>query len=99
MTYHNTTNISGRELLKAEHKTISLEKKVLQFFRANPTKDFTPFEVWTALNVSNPVTSVRRAMTNLTLYDKELTQLDKRRPGAYGSGNYCWKLKFNDKLF
>jgi len=99
MTYHNTTKLSGRELVREERKSMSVEKKVLQFFRANPSRDFTPFEVWTALNIPNPVTSVRRAMTNLTLYDKELVQLDKKRPGEYGSGNYCWKLKFNTKLF
>lgn len=99
MTYHNTTNLSGQQLVRAERKSMSVEKKVLRFFRANPSKDFTPYEVWSALNIPNPVTSVRRAMTNLTLYDKELVQLEKKRPGIYGAYNYCWKLKFNTKLF
>ena len=54
----------------------------------------TPFDVETALysNTMVPITSIRRAITNLT-NDEKLVKTDNQKTGPYGKPSYCWKLK------
>jgi len=77
---------------------MSQQDKILLFFKANPNKSFTPFEVCQVVfNNSCPVTSVRRSITNLE-HSGELVKLKERRNGDYGVLNYLWKLKPSEKL-
>ena len=95
MTYHNTTNLTGEELKRAERKALSQKQKVLQFFKDNPNGSYTPFEVQSRVNPIWPITSVRRAMSDLTPVD--LIRTDKKKEGLYGAKNYCWRLREETK--
>lgn len=68
------------------------ESIILNWFRENKEKLVTPFEVWELLFDDNtPITSIRRAMTNLTkkgLINKTTVQKVEK----FGKRNYCWKF-------
>ena len=89
--HHNTTNLEPAELEKAEKAAINQEDIILNLFRDDPAEK-TPCHVWEILGYVWPLTSVRRAMSNLTdngLLYKTTTQ----RIGIYGKPAYCWKLR------
>lgn len=91
--YYNTTNQTGDTLKASIGKAESLEDKVAKFFKKNRSCAFTPFEVMNMMKTKRiPVTSFRRAITNLTS-DGLLIRTDIKRIGEYGKDNYCWKLK------
>lgn len=93
--YHNTTDSSGNQLEQYEQKAVTQEQRVLHFFEANPGRSFTPSEVlsyaFSHLLPRPPVTSVRRAMSNLTAPGK-LEKTTEQRQGPYGRPEYAWRL-------
>ena len=56
----------------------------------------TPFDIQDAIralySVKVPITSVRRAMTDLTT-EGWLTKTDIMKKGRYGKEVHCWKAK------
>jgi len=92
MTYYNTTKESPRALARYRENAKTQEETILRFFQKNPARSFTPYEVHRALGLRAPITSVRRAMTNLA--DKGfLDRTKETRPGEYDRSNYCWRLR------
>ena len=91
MSYYNTVRKDGEQLKMALDKTETQEDLVLLLFRNNPYKNYTPFEVLKELGIKAPITSIRRAITDLT-QDGKLRKLDIRRVGEYGEPNYTWML-------
>jgi hypothetical protein len=92
-SFYNTINIAGTDLNNQKQKAMTQTQIVMEFFRHNPKRSFTPFEVCqAAFNNSCPVTSVRRAITVL---EKEglLIKLTERRNGDYGVLNHLWKFR------
>lgn len=93
--YHNTTDSRGRQLEEYEAKAITQDQRVLRFFQSNPNATFTPSEVlnyaFSHLLPRPPVTSVRRAMSNLTAPGK-LEKTTEQRIGPYGRPEYTWRL-------
>lgn len=93
-SYFNTTNLKGGDLKKATVKAETQESKILSFFRF-PMREgmsYAPHEVHKVLGLySTPLTSVRRAMTNLTkkgLLHKTTTMVE----GNYGKPSHTWAL-------
>lgn len=94
--YYNTTKLSGKELETATGQAKAQDFKVLDFFKDNPGKLFTPDEVhYKVFSPRTPVTSVRRSITNLTKQDL-LEKVSVKRMGKYGKATHTWKLKIND---
>ena len=98
-SYHNTTGMKKPELKVAEQKAKKQDVLVLQVFKDNGLKDFTPCEVYELLIKQKkitrmvPITSIRRAISNLTAIGKEdLEKLNEKRNGAYGQPNRTWRL-------
>lgn len=95
MSYHVTTDISKAQIdlftLQAEKQ----EDRVLAFFRANPRMDFSPSDVWrTAFDYQRvPITSVRRAITDLTEAGHLVKVENIVKAGAYGKPEHLWRLK------
>jgi len=91
--FHNTINQSGNDLVKSKRDANRQQDIIYDFFKLNPDKEFTPFEILDLVypNSITPVTSVRRAMTNLT-EEKHLIQTATMKQGPYGKPNHCWKL-------
>ena len=88
--YYNTTNQSGSLLRWYEEQTDKQEDIVLRFFEEHPG-NHSPFDVHFSCLSSAPITSVRRAITNLTKAGK-LVKTDHQKMGAYGKPCYTWKL-------
>lgn len=90
--FYNTTRETGEILTKSHKKARSQDEIILDFFRSNPLKEFTPFEVQEGSGLLNcPATSIRRSITNLTK-SGFLFKTENKKEGIYGKDNYCWKL-------
>ena len=94
MTHFNTTHESGETLKKFQVKSFSQEQLIFGLFKLHPDKKYTPSQVSIELyrELSGvPITSIRRAMTNLT-YPGSLVKTNTKRPGPYGRPEYYWRL-------
>lgn len=90
--YYDTTQLPAGELAQARRSATSQEDQVLTFFRDNPYKLFTPCQVLRgAFGIDTPITSVRRAMANLTSRG-QLNKTDIQRKDHYGRKAHCWQL-------
>ena len=91
MEFYNTNNEFGKELQASIVKSRHQGEIIMEYFKLHPDKEFTPFEIHRAVGlVGTPLTSIRRAITNLT-FDNKLIKTDNQRTGQYGKKNYCWK--------
>ena len=94
--FHNTIDLPESELKARQLKAGSQNETILSFFQSNPSGSFTPFEIikycfdgrgyWKA-----PITSIRRAMTDLTKLGY-LEKTKEKRAGEYGTDNFTWRL-------
>ena len=92
MTYYNTTNITGEQLKHAWADAKTQEDKIMVLFMKYPETLFMPFEVrGKVFDHNTPVTSVRRALTNLTDAGK-LIKTGTQKSGEYEKQCHCWKL-------
>ena len=91
-SYFNTTNVSGAELDEYESKAATQDMKILAYFVVAPFAQHTPSSVlrW-VFNGSVPITSVRRALTNLTDAG-ELVKTNLQTKGPYGRPEHYWRL-------
>ena len=94
--YYNTNQETGEGLRSSRAKTETQEKVIYELFSMNRNSYITPYEVSEALSAMNmlganaPITSIRRAITDLTSAGK-LKKTDEKRMGPYGKQTYCWK--------
>lgn len=89
-SYHNTTDITGRELDQYESKAKTQEERILEWFTFYE-QAATPSRIHRLVLNDAPITSVRRAMTNLTKQGK-LEQTPFKRRSPYGRPEYVWQL-------
>lgn len=88
--FHNTVGIQGEFLFEAEQRCESQQEKVLTFFKNHPGMGFTPFDVHKALfDSKTPITSVRRAITNLQRAGW-IIKTDMKVIQQYGMVNHKW---------
>lgn len=100
-SYHNTTNLTGPALAQAEGQARTQEEQILEYFRncyrANEGRKSTsmrsPSQVWKFFGQGWPITSVRRAITNLTNAGKLEQVPGETRAGEYGRPEGCWIYK------
>jgi predicted transcriptional regulator len=99
MTYYNTTNLKGEELAAAQAQTRTLEQNVYEIlFLAN--RPLGASEVMERLNHFNkrpPITSVRRAISNLKK-SGQVERADHQIIGPYGRREYAWTLKTKEQV-
>lgn len=90
-SYHNTANETDR-LEEYEQKAATQEQRVLDFFRRWHSTGFTPSQICGhVLHNRAPITSARRAMTNLTQAGK-LVMTNETRWGKFGRKEHVWRL-------
>ena len=90
--FFNTTNENGSLLKQYEKQALSQEQIITQFFIVNKGKKLSPFDVQHSLFLHGaPITSIRRAITNLT-DEGVLRKTTTRKKGPYGHNCYCWEL-------
>jgi len=91
-SFYNTTHECGHQLEFYHARAASQEARILEFFERNRGMRFTPFDVHKACFYANtPVTSIRRAITNLTREGKLVKTTDYEK-GVYGNRNHKWQL-------
>ena len=96
--YYNTNNEMGLTLKESDSNSNKQEDVILDFFKSNShVTGFAPHTINSLALPNVPITSVRRALTNLT--DKgHLAKCDIMVKGNYGKMVHCWMLtKNNDK--
>ena len=91
MSFYNTTSEKGQELKESHKKARSQEELIYSYFLTygNP---LSPSQVLEQLKLNCPLTSVRRAITNLTLENK-IIKTDEKVKGIYGKSEHLWRLK------
>jgi hypothetical protein len=87
--FYNTTNEHGH-VLAASHGQARQQRLMVQaFFEAHPDRCFAPHEV--PMPPGTPLTSVRRAITNLT-EQGVLEKTDRMVMGSFGKQVHSWRL-------
>ena len=90
MTYYNTTNVQGDLLAEYKSKAKTQNEKIEELFRTRRRFLMTPSFVQKTILPNAPVTSIRRAMTNLTELG-HLEKTDKTFKGPYGRPEHAWR--------
>lgn len=92
-SYYNTTHSVHPDLGKFEQKAQGQEEQILDYFKGIH-RGRSPSQVLAALfDASVPLTSVRRAMTNLTNAG-ELIKTNTQIRGPYGRPEYQWRRAY-----
>jgi hypothetical protein len=90
--FYNTTNERGAELARAVAATAKQDELVLALFRKHAPVALSPSQAHRALATRAPLTSIRRAITNLT--DANLLErTDVKVRGPYGRREHKWRVK------
>lgn len=89
MVWYNTTKEKNKKQLDKKAKTQS--EIILEWFKKNPKEAATPFEVLDACKLTCPITSVRRALSDLTA-DGSLMKTNEKVKERFGMSNYRWTL-------
>ena len=92
--YHNTNNEQGETLIKSEIQTNRQETVILELFK---DKILSPHEVLSLSGLNCPITSIRRAITNLTNQGL-LIKTTIMREGEYGKMVHTWRLNEGNQL-
>lgn len=90
--YHNTTSSIGAERARYEAAATSQDERVAALFRKHEPFGLTPSQAHRALGTRAPITSIRRAITNLAAIGV-LEKTDTQIKGPYGRPEYRWRVK------
>jgi len=91
--FYNTINLNSDELIKARLKAKSQEDFIKVVFNLNKDLKVTPSQMHKIVNNSSiPITSIRRAMTNLS-NENFLEKTYEKQIGLYGKKEHMWKVK------
>jgi hypothetical protein len=91
-SYHATVDQPSAETAAGEARARRQDDAVLRWFRGHPGREFTPEEVHAACMPHAPLTSARRAITNLTTA-RRLEKTSRTRVGQYGRRAHTWRLR------
>ena len=93
MTYFNTTKETGPQLAIYRDRARTQEERIRDWF-ALALEHYTPSEILAHVFPDEriPLTSVRRAVSVLT-EKGYLVKTEKKRAGAYGRREYCWRRR------
>ena len=93
MTYHLRNDIPLVEYEAGVERARTQEEYILSFFRSHSGERFTPFQVWQRLFTERvPITSIRRAITDLTTEGKLIKHEEDQRREMYGAVNCTWSF-------
>ena len=90
MTFYNTIEETGEELAESCAKAFTQEEAIYSLF-ATTQEELSPSMVHEILELKCPITSVRRAMSNLT--NKGLiSKTNQYVEGTYGKREHLWAI-------
>ena len=88
--YYNTNNETGSKLKASRSKTSRQRDIILNIFKRGTT--LSPEDVLRFSGLKAPITSIRRAITDLT-DEGLLEKTEIRKKGIYGKLVHTWRLK------
>ena len=97
MTFYNTVNEDFNELAKSQAKAKTQEEKIINCFKQYE-KSLSPSMVLSITRLNCPITSIRRAMTNLS-NDGKLEKTKNFVLGNYGKKEHLWCLPKKQESF
>jgi len=89
--YHNTNNETGETLKGSKKKANRQQDEVLAIYERQPDTALTAEEVHKIGEFKCPLTSIRRAITDLT-NEGHLNKTSIQKMGQYGKYIYAYKL-------
>ena len=92
--YYNTINEDGIVYNKSKDKAKKQKDEIFAIYR-HTLRPMTPTEIWENFGFKDnntPLTSIRRAITNLES-EGLLEKTNIKKLGIYGKENYCWIYK------
>lgn len=95
-SYHNTTAIEDPQLSLFQEKVNKQERLILTHMRLSTLEEHTPEQVHLALLFElkgAPITSVRRALSNLTKKGYLVKSDTAHAKGNYGKPVHTWRAK------
>ena len=91
MTYYNTTKEKNPILKKNNTKALSQDRQIWSLL-AFTTTAYTPFQIQAYFKDKDwPITSIRRALSNLVKRKVGIEKLKDQSKGKYGRMNYKWQ--------
>ena len=90
MTFFNTIDENPDELAKSQAQALTQEQRIMKCFNQYE-KPLSPSMVLSISGLNCPITSIRRAMTNLSDNGK-LEKTNKFVMGNYGKKEHLWQL-------
>jgi hypothetical protein len=91
--FYNTINLQSDELKQARLKAKSQQEFIKAVFNNHKDLKITPSQMLRVFgNDLLPITSVRRALTNL-VYENFLEKTSEKVLGIYGKPEHIWKIK------
>jgi hypothetical protein len=93
--FYNTIDLTGADLEKAKADTLKQEELIQAIYKRNASKAISPSQILEVVNthysLNWPLTSIRRAITDLTNEDA-LIKLPGMIEGIYGKPEHLWKF-------
>ena len=90
MSFYNTIEETAEELAQSHEKAKTQEEKILECFYSCE-ESLSPSMVLSQTGLNCPITSIRRAMTNLS-NDGKLEKTNDYTLGSYGKREHLWSL-------
>ena len=90
MSFYNTIEETAEELAQSHAKAKTQEETILHCFNSCD-EPLSPSMILARSGLRCPITSIRRAMTNLS-NDGKLEKTDYYRLGNYGKREHLWAL-------
>lgn len=89
--YYNTASETGQKLANAKASAATQDKRILDLFRKMPNSDLHAWTVKTFLHGDVPITSVRRAITNLADAGR-IERVGSTYAGPYRRKTYTYRF-------
>jgi hypothetical protein len=93
-SFYNTTHLAGVELEQEEGKAKRQESMILEYFMQHKDEKFSGSDIYINLGfdkINTPLTSIRRANTNLMNQNK-IIKLKEKKIGLFGKAEYLYTL-------
>jgi len=90
--YYNTNKESGETLGYSQAITVSQEQRIYEYFITLRSYHVAPHGLVGLFQDGTPLTSIRRAVTNLEKQGK-LVKTDRMVMGTYGKMVHTWRTK------
>ena len=90
MAFYETINQTDSALKESKKKTRKQEDLIYSLFQKR-NRPLSPSMVLSQSGLNCPITSIRRAMTDLTNLGK-IVKTDRQIKGLYGKAEHLWEL-------